>query len=104
MKDINSSWETKWKVLFGIFMMLSLLSAVSSIICAMSDADSRARTFSDPCSWFGLIVASALFAVYITCQLGTYGYVAAGPTAALVVLFLALLWWKCSAKPSARRS
>lgn len=94
MKDITSSWETQWEVLYAIFMMFSVLSTVTSIFTAVSPADSRARRFSSFCVRLGLLLATALFFVSITCQLGHSGCIAGVPTAAVLVIFLAVLWWK----------
>lgn len=94
MKDVTSSWETQWEVLYAIFMMFSVLSTVTSIFTAVSPADSRARRFSAFCVRLGLLLATALFFVSITCQLGHSGCIAGVPTAAVLVVFLAVLWWK----------
>jgi hypothetical protein len=94
MKGITSSWETQWEVLYVIFMMFSVLSTVTSIFTAVSPAESRARRFSAVCVRLGLLVATALLFVYMTCQLGHSGCIAGAPTAAVVVIFLAVVWWK----------
>jgi len=93
--DISSSWKTEWKVLYGIFVLFCVLSTVTSIYAAFSRAKWWARTFSPFCARLGLLVATALFVVNTTCQLGPFGCVAGVPAAALFVLFLAVVWWKC---------
>ncbi|KAL6880086.1 hypothetical protein ACP4OV_011651 [Aristida adscensionis] len=92
IKDLSSSWDTRWKVLYGLLMMVSFVSTITGFLTAWCPAVSWARKFSPFCARFGLIVAAALFVVFVACKLGRFGCVAGVPSAAVVLLFLILVW------------
>lgn len=98
IKDLFSSWTTTTpKVMYGSVMMLSVVSTVTSIFTASSPADSWARWFSFWCARLGLILAAAVWVVFVACQFGHSGCVAGAPAAVVVVVFMVVVCWKCSA-------
>ncbi|KAL6647586.1 hypothetical protein ACP70R_015023 [Stipagrostis hirtigluma subsp. patula] len=93
VKDLDSSWETRWQVLYIMLMVLSFVSTITGFLAAACfRANPGATKSSSFCARFGLIVAAALFVVFMVCKLGHFGCAAGVAAAAGVVVLLVVVW------------
>jgi hypothetical protein len=84
-------WETTWKVLYGSLMIVSFVSTITGFITAVAGRARRSR-LSPSCARLGLLVAAALFVVFLSCRLARFGCLGGVVAAAAVVVVLAVAW------------